>query len=228
MDFGKQFERLLDTYRKPDGSVWSLKEIEEGTGGFVRGGYLTNLRKGRIRQPGWDRMKAIARVVGFPERLWLEEPKGWALPGGPDARGGGLKERLNLLFDVVKNVRTNKTFTNREVADLSFGRLTERDVEGLRSGQIEDLKGAQYLALSEVFGVENAYWYDAPEQRPTLDRETIEALRDEKNQLILAKMSGRSDKEKDLLLNLLDQLDLFVKAAEDKEKDRGAGPTSNR
>ncbi len=212
MDFGAQFARLLDTYRKPDGSRWQLKEIEEATNGFVRGGYLTNLRKGRIRQPGWDRMKAVARVVGFPMQLWFEEPKHWdkVLEGDSKSDGGGsLRARLNLLFDVVSNKRTGRLYTNKEVADLSFGRLTQDEVARARLGEVEDFRGAQYLALSEIFGVDVSYWYSSLRQRPALDQETIEALQDEKNHLILNKMRGRSDREKDILLHLMDQLDLL-------------------
>lgn len=213
MDFGAQFARLLDTYRKPDGSRWQLKEIEDATNGFVKGGYLTNLRKGRIRQPGWDRMKAIAYVMGFSMRLWFEEPENWSRivegGSGSEEAGKNLRARLNLLFDVVSNERTGEPYTNKEVSDLSFGRLTQDEVARARAGEVEDFKGAQYLALSEIFGVDVSYWYGPPQQRPALDQETLEALQDEKNHLILNKMRGRSDREKDILLHLLDQLDLL-------------------
>lgn len=230
MDFGSQFVRLLDEYRKPDGSPWQLKEIEQATNGFVKGGYLTNLRKGRIRQPGWDRMKAIAHVMGFPVQLWFEEPDQWDRLTASDfetGQEGSLKARLNLLFDAVRNQRTGRPFTCKEVADLSFGRLTEEQIERTRAGEIDDFKGAQYLALSEVFGVDVSYWYDSPGRQPTLDHDTIEALRDERNHLILNKVRDRSAQEKDILLNLLDQLDL-LRAASGAEAAPGSVPAETQ
>ena len=208
MEFGKQFDRLLDAYRKADGSRWQLKEIEDATNGFVKGGYLTNLKKGRIGQPGFDRLRAVAHVMDFPVQRWFDEPERWdAKEERSAAERGSLATRLNALFAAVTNPRTGNEYTDREVADLSFGRLTEDQVRRAREGELEDLKGAQYLALSEVFGVDTRYWYADPGF--ALDQDTIEALRDERNALILNKMSQRSPEEKDILLNLLDQIDLL-------------------
>ena len=208
MEFGKQFDRLLEAHRKPDGSRWQLKEIEDATNGFVKGGYLTNLKKGRIRQPGFDRLRAVAHVMGFPVQEWFEEEARPDAGAAPRSGGGGtLAKRLNALFGAVSNPRTGDLYTNKEVADLSFGRLTEEQVLRAREGELDDLKGAQYLALSEVFGVDTRYWYADPGF--VLDQDTIEALRDERNALILNKMSNRSPEEKDIVLNLLDQIDLL-------------------
>jgi transcriptional regulator with XRE-family HTH domain len=73
IDLGKRFLWLQERYRKPDGSKWTNVEIERATGGFVRGNYVTNLVRGRIHQPGTDRLQAIAQVMGFPAELWLSE-----------------------------------------------------------------------------------------------------------------------------------------------------------
>lgn len=208
MEFGKRFDRLLDTHRKPDGSRWQLKEIEDATNGFVKGGYLTNLKKGRIRQPGFDRLRAVAHVMGFPVQEWFEEEAHPGARAAPSPGGEGtLAKRLGALFRAVSNPRTGNPYTDKEVADLSFGRLTEEQVRRARDGELDDLKGAQYLALSEVFGVDTRYWYADPGF--VLDQDTLEALRDERNALILNKMSNRSPEEKDILLNLLDQIDLL-------------------
>jgi hypothetical protein len=46
-----------------------------------------NLRKGRIRSPGHEKMAAIARAMGFPPAAWFEEGAGkepaldWGLAG---------------------------------------------------------------------------------------------------------------------------------------------------
>jgi len=73
IDLGKRFLWLQERYRKPDGSKWTNADIERATGGFVRGNYVTNLVRGRIHQPGTDRLQVIAQVMGFPAELWLSE-----------------------------------------------------------------------------------------------------------------------------------------------------------
>ena len=53
----QRFERFLDTYPRPDGSLWTGQKLDEATGGVVAHSYVTNLRKGRIENPGYERMK---------------------------------------------------------------------------------------------------------------------------------------------------------------------------
>ena len=38
--------------------------------------YITNLRKGRIESPGYEKMRAIAKAMGFAPELWFEEDLG--------------------------------------------------------------------------------------------------------------------------------------------------------
>jgi transcriptional regulator with XRE-family HTH domain len=61
-----KFERLLNAYRREDGAKWSGMELERATGGIVTRSYVTNLRKGRIENPGMEKLWALARVMGFP------------------------------------------------------------------------------------------------------------------------------------------------------------------
>ena len=35
--------------------------------------YVTNLRKGRIESPGYEKMEAIAKAMCFPPALWFDE-----------------------------------------------------------------------------------------------------------------------------------------------------------
>jgi transcriptional regulator with XRE-family HTH domain len=35
--------------------------------------YVTNLRKSRIENPGYEKMLAIARAMGFPPGAWFDE-----------------------------------------------------------------------------------------------------------------------------------------------------------
>ncbi len=212
MEFGKKFMRLLDIYRTGDGSKWTLKQIEDATDGFVTGRYLTNLKAGRIRQPSFERMAAVARVMGFPIELWVRDLESWDQVVDRQANlrsGSTLANRLNLVLEVIVNRETNEPFTVEEIAELSNGYLTVEQLEQARSGVINDLAGTQYLALSEVLGVNSSYWYSAAEQRPNLDPQTVEALKNRKNFLLLSKMGQRSEAEKDMLLNLADQLDLL-------------------
>src|ERR671911_1216824 len=61
-----KFERLLEAYRRQGGGRWSGVELERATGGVVTRSYVTNLRKGRIENPGMDKLAALARAMGFP------------------------------------------------------------------------------------------------------------------------------------------------------------------
>ena len=163
-DFGEKFIRLLDLYRKPDGSRWSMAEIEQSTDKFVKSSYLANLKAGRIQQPGLDRLRAIASVMGVPVELWLQRSDQWEIAedqpvGGGTFTPGTLAKNLNLLFDVLTNERTGKSYTEADVAAASEGELTEQDVRAIRKGHVEDLRGAQYLALSKVFDIDINYWY---------------------------------------------------------------------
>ena len=45
-------------------------------GGVVARSYFTNLRKGRLANPGYEKMLAIARAMGFPPALWFEDAPG--------------------------------------------------------------------------------------------------------------------------------------------------------
>ena len=73
MHIARRFELLLDTYRHPDGHRWSGHEIDDATSGVVSRSYVTNLRKGRIENPGYEKLKAIAKAMGFPPELCFED-----------------------------------------------------------------------------------------------------------------------------------------------------------
>jgi transcriptional regulator with XRE-family HTH domain len=83
----QRFEQLLDSYRHPDGSRWTGQQIDEATDGLVTRSYFVNLRKGRIKSPGHDKLAAIAETMGFPPAAWFEDGVGkepeldWGLAG---------------------------------------------------------------------------------------------------------------------------------------------------
>jgi transcriptional regulator with XRE-family HTH domain len=72
----QRFEHLLDTFRRPDGSRWTGQQLDEATDGVVARSYVTNLRKGSIESPGYEKMLAIARTMGFPPGEWFEDAPG--------------------------------------------------------------------------------------------------------------------------------------------------------
>jgi transcriptional regulator with XRE-family HTH domain len=76
LHIAQRFERLLDAHRRPDGNKWTGQQLDEATGGVVARSYFTNLRKGRIENPGYEKMAAIARAMGFPPALWFEDAPG--------------------------------------------------------------------------------------------------------------------------------------------------------
>ena len=76
MHVAQRFEWFLETYRRPDGSRWTGQKLDEATGGVVTRSYVTNLRKGRIENPGYEKMLAISRAMGFPPALWFEDAPG--------------------------------------------------------------------------------------------------------------------------------------------------------
>lgn len=208
LTFGNRLVLFLDKYRKPDGSSWTAKDIEEATNGFVTDSYFLNLKAGRIRQPGYDRLRAIATAMRFPPALWYEPPEDWAAAESRSrARQPSLKQALTVLLETATNEDTGETFTAKEVARLSGGRLTEQQVSDLAAGKFTEPTMSQLMALSETFGVEPGFWYRPSEDLLALDPDTIDALRDEKNHLILNKIHGRNEAEKDMILRTIEHLD---------------------
>jgi transcriptional regulator with XRE-family HTH domain len=167
MHIAQKFEGLLDVYRRPDGRRWTGQEIDEATGGVVTRSYVTNLRKGRIENPGYEKMRAIAKAMGFAPEVWFEEGLGegsFAAVGQAD-ESRGVAGRLEHLFEVVRNPKTGEPYTNAEVARMTLGDLSEEDVERIRTGAIGDPTVGQVTALTSVFGVEPAYFLDRGNRR---------------------------------------------------------------
>jgi len=67
LHIAQRFERLMETYRRPDGRRWTGQELDEATGGVVTRSYVTNLRKGRIDNPGYEKLRASPRS-------WVSRP----------------------------------------------------------------------------------------------------------------------------------------------------------
>jgi transcriptional regulator with XRE-family HTH domain len=204
MHIAQKFEALLEIYRRPDGRKWSGQEIDEATGGVVSRSYVTNLRKGRIENPGYEKMRAIAKAMGFAPEVWFEEGLG---DGRPTIRGEesrGVAGRLEHMFEVVRNPKTGEPFTNGGVARMRLGDLSGEDVERIRTGAISDPTVSQVAALASVFGVEPSYLLDRGEPS-ILDEELVQALRDEDVRDITRESSRLPDGERRLVLGIVRQ-----------------------
>src|SRR5215207_6900821 len=95
MHIAQKFEVLLEMYRHPDGRKWSGQEIDEATGGVVSRSYVTNLRKGRIDNPGYAKLAAMAKAMGFPVEMWFEDGLGEGRSIGQAEESRGVGGRLS-------------------------------------------------------------------------------------------------------------------------------------
>jgi len=204
MHIAQKFEALLEIYRRPDGRKWSGQEIDEATGGVVSRSYVTNLRKGRIDNPGYEKMRAIAKAMGFAPEMWFEDGLGEGRSIGQAEQSSGLAARLEHLFEVVRNPRTGESYTNGEVARMTLGDLSEEDVERIRTGAVSDPTVGQVAALASVFGVEPSYLLDRGELS-LLDEELVRALRDEDVRAITRESWRLADGERRLVLGIVRQ-----------------------
>jgi len=204
MHIAQKFESLLEMYRRPDGRRWSGQEIDEATGGVVTRSYVTNLRKGRIENPGYEKMKAIAKAMGFAPEEWFDERLGEGRSIGQAEESRGIAGRLEHLFEVVRNPKTGEPYTNAEVARMTLGDLSEEDVEKIRTGAISDPTVGQVAALASVFGVASSYLLDR-EEPSLLDEELVKALRDEDVRAITRESSQLPDGERRLMLGIVRQ-----------------------
>ena len=202
MHIAQKFEHLLDTYRHADGHRWTGAELDDATGGVVTRSYVTNLRKGRIENPGYEKMKAIAKAMGFPVEVWFEDGLGEGRSIGLSEESRGLAGRLEHVFEVVRNPRTGEPYTNGEVARMTLGDLSEEDVERIRTGAVSDPTVGQIAALASVFGVEPSYLLDH-ESSPLLDEDLVQALRDADVRDITRESSRLPVRERQLVLGIV-------------------------
>jgi transcriptional regulator with XRE-family HTH domain len=166
--------------------------------------YVTNLRKGRIENPGYEKMKAIAKAMGFAPEVWFEDGLGEGRSIGQGEESRGLGGRLEHMFEVVRNPKTGESYTNAEVARMTLGDLSEEDVESIRTGAIGDPTVGQVAALAGVFGVEPSYLLDRGDPS-LLDEELVQALRDEDVRDITRESSRLPEGERRLVLGIVRQ-----------------------
>ena len=209
MHIARKFERLLEIYRHPDGRRWSGQEIDEATGGVVTRSYVTNLRKGRIENPGFEKLRAIAKVMGFPPVLWFEETPDFlkGIPTESPPGDGSMAEKTNRLFEVVRNDKSGTPFTNAEVARMSLGDLSEEHVEQIRAGKLTNPSMNQVVALADVFGVHPSYFLDTGRKPPLLDEEAMRIFQDETVSAIAHRSLNLPGRERQMILNIIRQFE---------------------
>jgi transcriptional regulator with XRE-family HTH domain len=200
-----KFEHLLQTYRRSDGREWSGAQLAKATGGVVPRSYVTNLRKGRIESPGYEKLAAIASAMGFPPEVWFEENLGSGGELDAALHASGVAGKVEHLFETAKNPKTGEPYTNGEVARLSAGDLTVEDVEGIRTGKIADPLVSQVAALAAAFGVPPSYLLDRGKESSVLDEEVLEALADETAGAILRESARLPEREKEIVLGIVRQ-----------------------
>jgi transcriptional regulator with XRE-family HTH domain len=154
MHMAQKFEHLLDLYRMPDGHQWTGQQLDEATGGVVTRSYVTNLRKGRIESPGYEKLAAMAKAMGFPPEVWFDGGLGEGRSIEQIEEARSLAGRLEHLIEVVGNAKTGEPYTNAEVARMRLSDLSEKDVKRIRTGAVTDPTVGQVSALASAFGVE--------------------------------------------------------------------------
>ncbi len=108
---------MLALYRRSDGSEWGGQDLEEATGRTVTRSYVSNLKSGRIANPGLDKLEAIAGAMGFPPQLWF----------GDRAYGAGAADEEALLAATRDATRgAMRVATTRQILEEAL-RLGPRD-----------------------------------------------------------------------------------------------------
>lgn len=202
---------MLKLYPHPAGREWRGKDFEIATNKYVNGSYITALRKGRIENPGVDRLRKISEVMGAPFEMWLGEPEGWEHStretGAPRGASDTLADLINHLFEVIVDERSGEPYSNRAVSSMTHGRLGEDEIARMRSGELQNPTRGQLLALSDAFDIDPSYWFGRGDRKPVLDSELAEALRDDKTYALLNKSLSLDDADKDIVMTLMDQLE---------------------
>lgn len=226
--YQEKFERLLELfphpdrrdYEDPEKRKWRMYELVAGSNGELSAGYLSALRRGKNKRPGMYYLDLIANLIGFPFELWLTEPEQWpgiiAENSAGDANGfvpeqdastESYAQLVETLFVTVTNRKTGRGFTNAEVAERTRGVLRESDIEELRDGTFDRPSQGELIALSNAFGIDVSYWFSSSNNSPMLDeglQDVLQARQDERRYEMLRKSFGVTDKQVDILLNLLE------------------------
>jgi hypothetical protein len=142
--------------------------------------------------------------MGFPPEAWFEDGLSKERSIGQAEESRGVAGRLEHLFEVVRKPKTGQPYSNAEVARMTLGDLSEEDVERIRTGAIGDPTVSQVAALASVFGVAPSYLLDSGVPS-LLDKELVQALRDEDVRDVTRESSRLPDGERRLVLGIVRQ-----------------------
>jgi hypothetical protein len=146
--------------------------------------------------------------MGFPPESWFEESDAIRTTVQLDPKDAkrDVAGRLNHLFEIVKNERTGEPYSSADVARMTLGDLTEDEVEGIRTGALENPALNQVVALAEAFGVHPSYFLETGKRPALLGEQEMNALGDRRARAILNKSLSLSDREKDMVLDMIQHL----------------------
>lgn len=140
-------------------------------------------------------------------------------------RPATLTDRLNLLFDVVRNPDTGKPYSNREVANVLPVKVTGQYIHALRQGNADNPAAKLLVALARFFVVDPMYLLegDTPETAGPVNRihqqlAELRTMRDAGVAAIAMRAFELDDQGKQFAQTLLDQL---------VELQRSRGTSSN-
>lgn len=205
MHISEKFKLFVEEFRKPDGGRWGGQELQEATGGVVTRSYISSLRKGKIENPGYDKLRAIAYAMKFSPELWFEDLlQTESIPVQGTPKDYSVQERLERLFANVIDRRKGRPYTEAEIAQATMGDLTEGEIAKIRSGDIANPTLKQVLALADAFGVSLSYF--TGKNPPLISDEILSALSDKASKEILHKTIGLSEGEKRMVLDMVDHL----------------------
>ena len=89
---------------------------------------------------------------------------------------------------------------------MSLGDLSEDKVKGIRTGAIENPAISQVVALAEAFGVHTSYFLETGKKPALLGEQEDRCAGDRRAREILNKSLSLSDREKDMVLDMIQHL----------------------
>lgn len=164
-----------------------------------------------------DKLQKISELMGFPFNYWLTDLSKWSVEREEvqpleQTSQSSIAFLLNHLMELIINEAKGRPYTDREMSLITQGRISEQEVQDLRSGKEDDPSFSTLLILSEAFDVDPAYWFVSTADVARLESTTLRALKDERNYEILRKGKELPTEEKDVLISMIDQLDNLAEA----------------
>src|SRR5918995_1332573 len=141
----------------------------------------------------------------------------WYLILNGEAERRDLRMRISQKFESLRDRyrRPDGTRWNgQQLQDATGGGGTrshlnmkrKEEVEGIRTGALENPTLSQVVALADAFGVHPYYFFETGNKPALLGEQEISALADQRARAILNKSLTLSDREKDMVLDMIQHL----------------------